>query len=106
MQSSISKEITGIKGYNNYVNKKGHPTNSHYSFERIESNDRSLHMYGWNTDVPAWDIKYTEDGFNYKTVGCVTAFPLDGVQASIGDDLTCGDADPYNAFVRIVNILA
>ena len=30
MQSSISKEITGTKGYNDYVNKVGHPTNSHY----------------------------------------------------------------------------
>jgi hypothetical protein len=64
MQSSISKEITGTKGYNDYVNQVGHPTNAHYSFERVPSNNTSGHMYGWNTDVPAWDIKCTSDGFH------------------------------------------
>jgi hypothetical protein len=110
MQSSISKEITGTKGYNDYVNKVGHPTNSHYSFERVPSNNTSLHMYGWNTNVPAWDIKYTSDGFNYECVGCVTAFPMDAVQASIktscDTDLTVANDDPYKAFVAIVDALS
>ena len=107
MQTVLSKEIVGYGSYNSYVNKKSHPTNIHYSFERILSNKRTLHIYGWDTDTPIWNINYTEDGYNYKTVGCVTAFPMDEVQASIktsnGVDFTVARNDPYEAFVAIVD---
>jgi hypothetical protein len=67
-----------------------------------------VHIYGWDTDTPIWNIKYTEDGYNYETVGCVTAFPLDGVNASVkwdGEDYTISSDDPYKAFVDIVNLV-
>ena len=108
MQTVLSKEIVGYGSYNSYVNKKDHPTNIHYSFERILSNKRTLHIYGWDTDTPIWNINYTEDGYNYETVGCVTAFPLDGVNASIkwnDEDYTISSDDPYKAFVDIVNLV-
>ena len=41
-------------------------------------------MYGWNTDVPAWDIMFTEDGANYTSVGVITVF-ADGVKGSLND---------------------
>ena len=107
MQTVLSKEIVGYGSYNSYVNKKSHPTNIQYSFERITTNNPSLHIYGWDTDTPIWNINYTEDGYNYKTVGCVTAFPMDEVQASIktsnGVDFTVARNDPYEAFVAIVD---
>ena len=108
MQTVLSKEVTGYGGYNRYVNKKGHPTNIQFNFERILSKNRTLHPYGWDTDIPIWNIKYTEDGYNYECVGCVTAFPLDGVNASItwnDDRYTISSDDPYKAFVEIVNLV-
>ena len=57
-----------------------------------------------------WLKSYTEDGYNYKTVGCVTAFPMDEVQASIktsnGVDFTVARNDPYEAFVAIVDAVS
>ena len=46
MQTVLSKEVTGYGGYNRYVNKKGHPTNIQFNFERILSKNRTLHPYG------------------------------------------------------------
>src|SRR5210317_654876 len=108
MQTVLSKEIVGYGSYNSYVNKKGHPTNIQFNFERILTNNRSVHIYGWDTDTPIWNIKFTEDGYNYEVVGCVTAFPLDGVNASIkwnDEDYTISSDDPFKAFVDIVNLV-
>ena len=81
MKTTLSTNITGKGSYRDYVNKAPHPTNMYFNFERIAS---KKHMFGWNTDVPAWDIKYTLDGSNYVNVGVITVF-ADGVKGSLDD---------------------
>ena len=47
MQTVLSKEVVGYGGYNSYVNKKGHPTNIQFNFERILSKtELYIHMVG------------------------------------------------------------
>ena len=103
MKSILETSITGKGGYRDYVNKAPHPTNMYFNFERISSKN---HMYGWNTDVPAWDIQFTLDGSNYENVGVITVFS-DGVKGSLDDTtdtlLDVSGKDPFELFVELVN---
>lgn len=103
MKTTLSTNITGKGSYKDYVNKAPHPTNMYFNFERIPS---KKHMFGWNTDVPAWFIKYTLDGSKYVNVGVVTVF-ADGVKGSLDDtteDLNdISGNDPFELFVELVN---
>lgn len=103
MKTTLNTNITGKGGYRDYVNKAPHPTNIHFNFERQSSKQ---HMFGWNTDVPAWDIKFTLDGGNYQNVGVITVFS-DGVKGSLDDTtdtlLNVSGTDPFELFVELVN---
>ena len=103
MKTTLPKRHTGVGGYKDYVNKAPHPTNIYFNFERCPS---KKHMYGWNTDVPAWDIMFTEDGANYTSVGVITVF-ADGVKGSLNDGTktleNVSGTDPYELFVELVN---
>ena len=103
MKSILETSITGKGGYRDYVNKAPHPTNMYFNFERIASKN---HMYGWNTDVPAWDIQFTLDGSKYVRVGSITVF-ADGVNGSLDDTtntlMDVSGTDPFELFVELVN---
>ena len=103
MKTTLSTNITGKGSYRDYVNKAPHPTNISFNFERIES---KKHMFGWNTDVPAWNIKFTLDGYNYQDVGVITVFE-DGVKGSLDDTtnslMNVSGNDPFELFVELVN---
>lgn len=103
MKTQLEKNITGRGFYRDYVNKAPHPTDIHFIFERGLSKS---HFYGWNTDVPAWDIKFTLDGSNYENVGVITVFS-DGVKGSLDDTtdnlLDISGKDPFKLFVELVN---
>ena len=62
-----------------YVNIKGSEVSPNFKFERVVDGATGE----WNKSFPAWDIKYTWNGWDYETVGVVTAFIGDGVQATI-----------------------
>jgi len=103
MKTTLNTNITGKGNYRDYVNKAPHPTNSYFNFERQSS---KRHIHGWNTDVPAWNIQFTLDGYNYKTVGVITVFS-DGVMGSLDDTtnslMNVSGNDPFELFVELVN---
>ena len=100
MKTAIPNSVTGTGNYKDYINKKDSPC-SRFSFERYSS---KTHLYGWNTDVPAWEIKFTNDGSNFINVGCITCF-ADGVKGSLDDGtsklLDVAGTDPYTLFVDL-----
>jgi len=94
MQTQLSTAETGTGIWNRYVNKAGSNKSNRFSFER-EIVDGE-----WAYDLPVWNINYTEDGYNYSYVGCVTAFPGDGVKATIRDMVE--GSDPFTVFEEAV----
>jgi len=100
MQTQLSTAETGFGIWNRYVNKSGSNKSIRFSFERETQNGE------WAYDLPIWNIKYTEDGFHYTTVGCVTAFPGDGVQATIRGYDTVKGVDPFTVFEDAVEAAA
>ena len=71
--------LTSNAPYGEYVNAKGSDKSSQFHFER-EIDPKSF--YGYATEIPIWNVRYTVDGFNYKVVGCVTAFDNDEVRCT------------------------
>ena len=59
-----------------YVNIKGSEVSPNFKFERVVDGATGE----WNKSFPAWDIKYTWNGWDYESVGVVTAFTGDGVK--------------------------
>lgn len=96
MQTQLSTAETGTGIWNRYVNRKGSDTSIRFSFERETQNGE------WAYDLPIWNISYTEDGYNYSYVGCVTAFPGDSVKATIKGHDTVEGSDPFTVFEEAV----
>jgi len=97
MQSQLPEFITGTGIYNRYVNAKGSDVSSRFHFERVKDAGGE-----WNYNAPCWDIRYTTNGSDYTYVGCVTAFPNDGVQATIKGCDTVKGSDPFAVFEAAV----
>ena len=83
------------------INNNNAPSNvsARFQFERVKEASTGEWSYG----TPIWDIKYTEDGYHYHNVGCVTAFPGDGVQATIWNNDTVKGTDPFEVFEAAVS---
>jgi len=97
MESQLPEYVTGTGTYNRYVNAKGSDVSARFHLERVKGADGE-----WAYHVPAWDIRYTDNGSDYTYVGCVTAFPKDGVQATIKGCDTVKGSDPFAVFEAAV----
>ena len=98
MKTKLPSSVTGIGTWNDYVNNASSNVSARFQFERVKQAGE------WSYDTPIWDIKYTEDGDHYHDVGCVTAFPGDGVQATIWNNDTISGSDPFEVFEKAVSV--
>jgi len=81
-----------------YVNIKGSEVSPKFKFERTADGASGE----WATHFPVWDIKYTWNGYDYESVGVVTAFTGDGVKATIEGYETVSGTDPFTVFEEAV----
>jgi hypothetical protein len=81
-----------------YVNIKGSEVSPKFKFERVLDGASGE----WDEGTPAWDIKYTWNGYDYESVGVVTAFTGDGVKATIEGYKTISGKDPFTVFEEAV----
>jgi hypothetical protein len=81
-----------------YINIKGSEVSPNFKFERVVDGATGE----WNKSFPAWDIKYTWNGWDYESVGVVTAFLGDGVKATIEGYKTISGRDPFTVFEEAV----
>tara|TARA_E500000178_G_C16761293_1_gene634908 strand:+ start:290 stop:676 length:387 start_codon:yes stop_codon:yes gene_type:complete len=98
--------------YSDYVNAKGTDKSSYFHFER-ETDGSFL---GYATERPIWNVRHTLNGYDYKVVGCVTAFDNDEVRCTFhlpnefdpyGEDkdfvaYTASGSHPFEAFENAI----
>jgi len=97
MQSAVSANITGHGYMAREVNRRGSDNSIHFNMERVLDRDGE-----WDYNTPIWSIGYTVDGFHYHDVGTITAFPGDGIQATIRGSETVAGNDVVEVFEAAV----
>jgi len=99
MKTKLPSYVTGTGIWNDYVNNAPSNVSARFQFERVKEASTGEWSYG----TPIWDIKYTEDGYHYHNVGCVSAFMGDSVQATIWNNDTVKGTDPFEVFEAAVS---
>jgi hypothetical protein len=97
MQSAVSANITGHGHMAREVNRRGSDNSIHFNMERVLDHDGE-----WDYNTPVWSIGYTVDGSSYHDVGTITAFPGDGIQATIRGSETVAGNDVVEVFEAAV----
>ena len=74
--------------WGNYVNARGSENSPYFHFER----DCDSKSGDYATDRPIWNVRHSLNGYDYKVVGCVTAFDNDEIRCTFR---LPNEFDPY-----------
>ena len=103
--------------WGDYVNNKQSEIDVHFQFERDYERNETLGTNGYYaTEKPIWNVKYF-DGYDFKVIGCVTAFDDDEVRCTFEDPnadklyadepveekFTASGSHPFEAFENAVS---